>query len=178
MSFLVLASAQGPVALNLHALVPRLAPLLALGQEVTASVDLPVQGTTEQRTGLVWPHVPLTQGETQLTATLQGGVLTASGVPITRTMLHLRVDETPGTLRPCIRCNRMTGDEEHLCWTCRTEYRHYVTTGGLCPACGEMGIIRRVHDSGSSAWESCVKCTYDRALDPQGDLEQLEVTPT
>ena len=167
MSFLVLPVTRGFVALNLHKLAPQLASLLILGPGVTIFAELPVQGTLEERAGLVWPRVSLIQEgeETRLTAELRGGVLMVAGVQITRAMLVLQVEDTPSALWPCIGCSALTADEEQLCWPCRTAYRHYVTTGGRCPACRKIGLIRRQHDSGAGGWESCTKCAYTHDLE-------------
>lgn len=70
---------------------------------------------------------------------------------------------------PCLRCGQATSSSDHLCWPCTSEYRHYVTRGKRCPCCGAWSVLFRLHESGTEAWEDCLRCAYTHDYDCSGE---------
>ncbi|MFC6662673.1 hypothetical protein [Deinococcus multiflagellatus] len=108
----------------------------------------------------MWPALaPLPDAAPlRVKAQWEEGRLSVAGQPVTAAMLRLTVAGQQARLAPCLLCGHLDADPEHLCWPCRTAYRKYVTTGGVCPTCRTMSVIRRVHESGSGGWEECLQC--------------------
>ena len=144
-------------------------------------VQLPGYPADGQGGGLVWPDAPGGRPVASVELRCDPTGFNVGGVTLPWSVLRHRPAQAVGQLVPCMRCDALTSSAEHLCDDCRTEYRHYLTSGHRCPCCGRHSVIRRQHEATTEAWEDCTRCAYthdfpggDTRAEPQSFLVQHE----
>lgn len=166
MPSLHLLTPHGPATLNLHQQADALHALLNL-----AAQGMTAQATLSGTRGINAPHGQLTTegplhpgAALPLAAQVEDGYVSVCGVRVTRAMFLIRPRARPAALQPCTLCARFTEADDRVCHGCASAYSHWITQGGTCPTCGEIRLVRRIHEGSGEGWEECHACTYHAEL--------------
>lgn len=166
MRLLNLTSAHGPVLLDLVAQRATLWSAFTLAAQGTdGTLALNGHAGATAAPGLITGNetpAPTLRRIVRVPVTVQDGLVTVFGARLSPAMLHVECRHDRAALHTCTLCSHLTEAPDRICTPCAGAYRHWVTSGGTCPACGEVRIVSWVHEGAETGWAECHACGYAR----------------